>query len=182
MVVSYTRPQEHQTEQGLERYRLQGSARALPRHPDPRRQGITRDPARVKGQRGRIAKSDAHNLHERQAKHEEAVLHFLHEPAVSFTNDFGERGLLIATVKMKESCCFRTPAYGESHARLSSYLHSMATLGCNRLVAIQIALAGQAADTINQHYGPAPTDAQVAAKQELACSSRHTANVSRLRD
>jgi len=34
----------------------------------------------------------------------------------------------------------------------------MAALGYNPLVAIQIALAGQAVDTLTQHYGPTPTE------------------------
>lgn len=47
-------------------------------------------PPRPKGQRGRIAKSDAHNLHERLARHRESVLRFVSDPNVSFTNDAGE--------------------------------------------------------------------------------------------
>ncbi len=116
-------------------------------------------PPRSKGPRGRIAKSDAHNLHERLAKHEEAVLRFLRDPHVSFTNNAGERGLRMSKVEMKVSGCFRTQAYGEAYARISSYLQSMAPLGYNPLVAIQIALAGHAADTVNQHYGPTLTGA-----------------------
>ena len=108
-------------------------------------------PPRTKGQRGRIAKSDAHNLHERLAKLEAAVLCFLRDPDVSFTNNAGERGLRMSKVKMKVSGCFRTQTYGEAYARISSYLQSMAALGYNPLVAIQIALAGHAADTVNQH-------------------------------
>ena len=46
-------------------------------------------PPRPKGKRGRIAKSDAHNLHERLAKHEESVLRFMGDPDVSFTNNTG---------------------------------------------------------------------------------------------
>ena len=115
-------------------------------------------PPRTKGQRGRVAKSDAHNLHERLAKHEASVLRFLHAPDVSFTNNAGERGLRMAKVKIKVSGCFRTQAYGEAYARISSYLQSMAALGYNPLVAIQIALAGQAVDTLTQHYGPTPTE------------------------
>ncbi len=57
-------------------------------------------PPRAKGQRGRIAKSDAHNLYERLAKHEETVLRFLHDPDVSFTNNAGERGPRMSKVKM----------------------------------------------------------------------------------
>ena len=44
-------------------------------------------PPRAKGQRGRIAESDAHNLHERLVQHEEAMLRFLSDPHVSFTNN-----------------------------------------------------------------------------------------------
>ena len=64
---------------------------------------------------------------------------------------------------MKESGCFRTQAYAEAYARISSYLQSMAALGHNPLVAIQIALAGHAADTVNHHYGPTRTGACVVA-------------------
>ena len=48
-------------------------------------------PARPKGRRGRIAKSDAHNLWERLKKHEQAVLLFAKEPSVPFTNNRAER-------------------------------------------------------------------------------------------
>ena len=41
-------------------------------------------PARKKGQRGRVAKSDAHNLWERLKKHESAVLLFAKNPDVAF--------------------------------------------------------------------------------------------------
>ena len=44
-------------------------------------------PARTKGKRGRIAKSDAHNLWERLKKHEQAVLLFAKESVVPFTNN-----------------------------------------------------------------------------------------------
>ena len=59
---------------------------------------------------------------------------------------------------MRVSGCFRTPAYGEAYARISSYLQSMAALGYNPLVAIQIALAGQAADMVKEHDGPTLTE------------------------
>ena len=111
-------------------------------------QGANELPAiqpRTKGQRGRLA------------KHEASVLRFLHAPKVSFTNNAGARGLRMAKVKIKVSGCFRTQAYGEAYARISSYLQSMAALGYNPLVAIQIALAGKAVDTLTQHYGPTPT-------------------------
>ena len=109
-------------------------------------------PPRPKGKRGRIAKSDAHNLHERLVKHEESVLRFMGDPDVSFTNNAGEQKIRMAKVKIKVSGCFRTRFYAEAWCRISSYLSSMAALGYNPLVAIQIALAGKAADMIKMHY------------------------------
>ena len=108
-------------------------------------------PPRPKGKRGRVAKSDAHNLHERLAKHEESVLRFMADPAVSFTNNTGEQKIPMAKVKIKLSGCFRTQLYAEAWCRISSYLSSMAALGYNPLVAIQIALAGNPADMIKMH-------------------------------
>ena len=56
----------------------------------------------------------------------------------------------MSIVKLKVSVCFRTQASSEAYARISSYKRSLAALGYNSLVAIQIALAGNAADTVNQ--------------------------------
>ena len=58
----------------------------------------------------------------------------------------------MAKVKIKVSGCFRTRFYAEAWCRISSYLSSMAALGYNPLVAIQIALAGNAAEMIKMHY------------------------------
>ena len=44
-------------------------------------------PPRQKGQRGKVAKSDAHNLWERMKKYEKAVLRFAKHPDVAFTNN-----------------------------------------------------------------------------------------------
>ena len=48
-------------------------------------------PQRREGQRGRIAKSDAHNLHEALLILEESVLRFMSDPDVSFTNHTSEQ-------------------------------------------------------------------------------------------
>ncbi len=58
----------------------------------------------------------------------------------------------MAKFKIKVSGCFRTQPGAEAWCRISSYLSSMAALGYNPLVAIQIALAGNAADMIKLHY------------------------------
>ncbi len=95
------------------------------------------------GKRGRIAKSDAHNLWERLKKYESAVLLFAKEAHVAFTNNRAERELRMAKVKQKVSGCFRSELYAKAHCRISSYLQTMANKGYNPLIAIQIALAGK---------------------------------------
>jgi len=100
-------------------------------------------PARQNGKRGRVAKSDAHNLWERLQKHEAAVLLFAKDPHIPFTNNRAERDLRMSKVKQKVSGCFRNRKYAEAYCRISSYLQTMTNRGYNPLVAIQMALAGQ---------------------------------------
>jgi len=100
-------------------------------------------PPRQNGKRGRLAKSDAHNLWERLKRYEDAVLLFAKLPHVPFTNNRAERDLRMSKVKQKVSGCFRTFQYAQAYCRISSYLQSMAYRGYNPLVAIQMALTGQ---------------------------------------
>jgi len=100
-------------------------------------------PPRQNGKRGRIAKTDAHNLWERLKEHETAVLLFAKLPHVSFTNNRAERDLRMSKVKQKVSGCFRTSTLAEAHCRISSYLQTMANSGYNPLIAVQMALSGQ---------------------------------------
>ena len=95
------------------------------------------------GRRGKIAKSDAHNLLERLVKYEEAVLLFAKNSHVAFTNNRAERDLRMAKVKQKVSGCFRVEEYAHAYCRISSYLQTMANKGVNPLIAIQMALAGK---------------------------------------
>ncbi len=99
-------------------------------------------PPKPSGKRGRIAKSDAHNLLERLKKHEASVLLFAKNPHVPFTNNRAERDLRMAKVKQKVSGCFRVSDYAKAYCRISSYLQTMANKGFNPLIAIQMALAG----------------------------------------
>lgn len=100
-------------------------------------------PPRQKGKRGKVAKSDAHNLWERLKKHETAVLLFARKSHVPFTNNRAERDLRMSKVKQKVSGCFRKNKYAKAYCRISSYLQTMANKGYNPLVAIQIAFSGQ---------------------------------------
>jgi len=100
-------------------------------------------PPKPSGQRGKLAKSDAHNLWARLKEHEQAVLLFAKNSHVSFTNNRAERDLRMAKVKQKVSGCFRTLQYAQAYCRISSYLQTMANKGYNPLIAIQMALAGE---------------------------------------
>lgn len=100
-------------------------------------------PPKPKGKRGKMAKSDTHNLWERLRKYETTVLLFAKYPYVPFTNNRAERDLRMAKVKQKISGCFRTKQYAEAYCRISSYLQTMAYRGVNPLLAIQLALAGE---------------------------------------
>ena len=75
---------------------------------------------------------------------------FAANPHVPFTNNRAERDLRMSKVKQKVSGCFRTRRYAEAYCRISSYLQSMANQGYNPLVAIQIALAGDAVKNLGE--------------------------------
>jgi hypothetical protein len=100
-------------------------------------------PPKQNGKRGRIAKSDAHNLWERLSDHETAVLLFAKYPYVPFTNNRAERDLRMSKVKQKVSGCFRKNIYAKAYCRISSYIQTMANKGYNPLVAIQMAFSKQ---------------------------------------
>ncbi len=57
----------------------------------------------------------------------------------------------MSKVKLKVSGCFRTQLHAKAWCRISSDLNSMEAQGDNPLVAIQIALAGDAANMISKH-------------------------------
>jgi transposase-like protein len=100
-------------------------------------------PPKPSGKRGKLAKSDAHNLWERLQLHEASVLLFAKDPHVPFTNNRAEQDLRMAKVKQKVSGCFRSEVYAHAYCRISSYLQTMASKGVNPLIAIQMALAGE---------------------------------------
>lgn len=100
-------------------------------------------PEKPNGKRGKMAKSDAHNLWERLRDYESSVLLFAKHSEVAFTNNRAERDLRMAKVKQKVSGCFRTEIYAKAYCRISSYLQTMTNKGYNPLIAIQMALNGE---------------------------------------
>ena len=100
-------------------------------------------PERQNGKRGKIAKSDAHNLWERLKRYEQAVLLFARQAHVAFTNNRVEQDLRMSKVKQKVSGCFRKVHFAKAYCRISSYLQTMANKGHNPMMAIQWALDGK---------------------------------------
>ena len=100
-------------------------------------------PEKTNGKRGKVAKSDAHNLWDRLDKYQSAVLLFAKNPHVAFTNNRAERDLRMTKVKQKISGCFRTEKYAKAYCRISSYLQTMKNKGINPLVAVSWALSGK---------------------------------------
>ena len=100
-------------------------------------------PEKPNGKKGKVAKSDAHNLCERLREHENAVLLFAKNADVPFTNNRAERDLRMSKVKQKVSGCFRVEKYAHAYCRISSYLQTMANKGINPLTALSMAFSGK---------------------------------------
>lgn len=100
-------------------------------------------PEKETKRRGKVAKSDAHNLWERLKKYEKSVLLFAKLAHVPFTNNRAERDLRMTKVKQKVSGCFRTEKYARAYCRISSYLQTMKNKDINPLIAINMALCGK---------------------------------------
>ncbi len=100
-------------------------------------------PKKTTAPKGKVAKSDAHNLYERLDKYTDAVLLFAKNPDVPFTNNRAERDLRMAKVKQKVSGSFRNEKYAKAYCRISSYLQTMRNKGISPLTAINMALTGK---------------------------------------
>ena len=135
--------------QETDRTRPEEGAKTLPDHPH---QGKAGTPAAAAPEpaasAAAFAKSDAENLHEAFTGYETEILRLTQNPEVAFTNNRSERDIRMAKVEQKVSGCFRSPKYAAAHCRISSYLKSMAYKGYNPRTAIQIALCGNAEETI----------------------------------
>ena len=119
---------------------------------------LPKPPPRQTKRRGRVAKSDAENLHEALIKYETETLRFARDPEVPFTNNRAERDIRMTKVKQKIAGCFRTSHYAAVYCRISSCLQSMAAQGYNPLTAIEIALNGNAAGMIEKPTQNNPAD------------------------
>ena len=92
--------------------------------------------------RGRIKQSIAFNLLRRFRQYADAVLLFISDLAVPFTNNVGERAVRMPKVKQKISGCFRTAAGAEHFCAIRSCLDTLRKQGHGMLDVLQRAFHG----------------------------------------
>ena len=87
--------------------------------------------------RGCQKRRPGHNLALRLRACRESALRFLHEPAVSFTNNLAEQDVRMMKVRPKISSRFRSEQGAQDFATLHSVLSSARKQGRNRLEALR---------------------------------------------
>lgn len=93
--------------------------------------------------RGRVKQSVAFNLIQRMREHADAVLRFVTDLRVPFTNNLAERAIRMPKVKQKISGCFRTLQGAQTFCTLRSYLDTMHKQGHNMFEVLRLAFMGQ---------------------------------------
>ena len=108
------------------------------------RDGEQRNPEVLKlsGKRGRVKQTVAFNLLLRMRQHADAVLRFVHDPTVPFTNNIGEHSVRMPKVKQKISGCFRTLEGAQHFCVIRTCLATLHKQGHGMLEAIRRAFAG----------------------------------------
>ncbi|WP_338849830.1 IS66 family transposase [Massilia sp. W12] len=94
-----------------------------------------------KNKRGRTKQSDAFNLLKRMRDHTQAVLRFISDPIVPFTNNLGERTIRMPKVKQKISGSFRTEQGAEHFCIIRSVLDTFHKQGHGMLAVLQSAFS-----------------------------------------
>ena len=88
-------------------------------------------PGKTPGKRGRPKQSKSANLHERLVTHRHAVLRFLRDPVVPFTNNLAARDIRMVKLRQKTSGCTRTFTGARIFARIRSYISTLLKQGQN---------------------------------------------------
>ncbi|WP_081611998.1 IS66 family transposase [Janthinobacterium sp. CG3] len=106
--------------------------------------GERRHPAKLKpdGKAGRVKQSVAFNLLLRLRRYADAVLLFVSDPAVPFTNNLGERAIRMPKVKQKISGSFRTLLGAQNFCVIRSCLDTLRKQGHGMLAVLRRAFAG----------------------------------------
>lgn len=92
--------------------------------------------------RGRVAQTKSFNLLTRMHKHHDAVLAFMYDFDVPFTNNLAERDLRMLKVKQKISGTFRSTMGAKIFCRVRGYISTARKNGVRISVAIKNAIQG----------------------------------------
>ena len=106
------------------------------------REGERLNPETSASGKGRVKQSVATNLLRRFRLHADAVLRFIGDFDVPFTNNTAERAVRMPKVKQKISGCFRTLDGAEHFCVIRSCLDTLRKQGHNMLAVLQRAFAG----------------------------------------
>ena len=93
--------------------------------------------------RGRVKQSLAFNLIGRMRDHADAVLRFVTDLRVPFTNNLAERAIRMPKVKQKISGCFRTIQGAQTFCIIRSYLDTMHKQGHNMFEVLRQTFIGR---------------------------------------
>ncbi len=93
--------------------------------------------------RGRVKQSLAFNLINRMREHADAVLRFVTDLRVPFTNNLAERAIRMPKVKQKISGCFRTMQGAQTFCTIRSYLDTMHKQGHNMFEVLRQTFMGR---------------------------------------
>jgi transposase len=93
--------------------------------------------------RGRVKQSLSFNLIKRMREHAEAVLRFVTDLRVPFTNNLAERAIRMPKVKQKISGCFRTLQGAQTFCTIRSYLDTMRKQGHNMFEVLRQTFIGR---------------------------------------
>ena len=93
--------------------------------------------------RGRVKQSLAFNLIKRMREHADAVLRFVTDLRVPFTNNLAERAIRMPKVKQKISGCFRTMEGAQTFCIIRSYLDTMHKQGHNMFEVLRQTFIGR---------------------------------------
>ena len=106
------------------------------------------------GKRGKIPRSKARNLLERLRDFEDAVLRFMVDPLVPFSNNQAENDLRMTKVHQKISGCFRSMDGAKIFCRIRSYLSTCRKQGVTASDALRLLFQGKWPEFMNNGQMP----------------------------
>jgi transposase len=92
---------------------------------------------------GKIARSKSRNLLERLIKFEDAVLRFMDDPLVPFTNNQAENDLRMIKIQQKVSGCFRSMDGAKVFCHIRGYLTTCRKQGVSAAEALTLLFQGK---------------------------------------